>query len=205
MKRAIQLASVVWLCAAASAYADQNKPKNPPAPKPAPAPVAAKVPPRRNGVAGASGNPGGVPKGVGKLPPPPDNNPADWLRTMTPEQRERVIEKFLPQQQENIRKRLANFDNLPDAQKQRRLQQYNEFQALPLDKQQLVRQQMKAFNALPDDRRGAVKAAYVRLSNSTPEERANILARPQFRSRFSSEELQMLSVLPEYYPLEKKK
>ncbi len=204
MKRAIQLAGVVWLCAAASVYADQNKPKNPPAPKSAP--VAAKVPPHQNGGAANGGNPaGGVPKGVGKLPPPPDNNPADWLRTMTPEQRERVIEKFLPQQQVNIRKRLANFDNLPDAQKQRQLQRYDEFQALPPDKQQLVRQQMNAFNALPDDRRAAVKAAYVRLSNSTPDDRANILARPQFRSRFSSEELQMLSVLPEYYPLEKKK
>ena len=62
---------------------------------------------------------------------------------------------------------------------------------------------MNAFKALPDARREEVKKAYVRLSRETPEGRNAILARPQFRSRFTPAELQMLTVLPEYWPAQK--
>jgi hypothetical protein len=196
MKRAIQFAGVVWLCAVPVICADQNKPKNPTLKAP-PRATAKIVPPKVPKVEG--GARGGVPKGAAKLPNP--ENPIEVLRRLTPEERERVLEKYPPKQQANIRKRLENFDNLPEAQKQRQLGWTDEFYRLPPDKQQLVRQQIRAFNALPPERLAAVRAAYARLSKASPEERAEILARPQFQARFSPEELQMLRVLPEYWPL----
>jgi Protein of unknown function (DUF3106) len=199
IKRAIQLAGVVWLFTAVGVSADQNKPKKPPPPKPAPPPAAAKVAPWKGGGGGSAG---GVPKGAGKLPVP--GNPIERLRAMTPEQRERAIEKFPPDRQAQIRKGLENFDKLNEAQKQRQLQELDEFYKLPPDKQQLVRQQRQAFNELPDDRKIAVRAAYANLSNMTSEDRAARLARPQFQQRFSPEELQILSVLSENLPLPKK-
>ena len=191
MNRTIQFVGVVWLGVAAAAYADQNKPaKNPPPPKnPVAAKPSAQAPPN---------NAGGVPKGQTRLASP--DNPIDRLLRMTPEQREQAIEKFPPQQQANFRKRFENFDKQTEAQKQRQLEQKDQFWNLPADKQKLVRDQMNAFNALPEDRREEVKKAYIRLSHSTPEERNTILARPQFRSRFTPAELQMLTVLPEYWP-----
>jgi hypothetical protein len=125
----------------------------------------------------------------------------DALRSMTPEQRERVLEKFPPTQQAKMREQLAKFDSLPEAQKQRQLQFYDEFWKLAPDKQSMVRTQIKAFEQLPDDRKLAVKNAYARLSRETPEGRADILNRPNFRNRFSPEELQILTVLPQYYPI----
>jgi hypothetical protein len=119
---------------------------------------------------------------------------------MTPEQRERAIEKWPPDKQANFRKRFEAFDKLTDEQKQRQLAQKDEFWSLPPDKQQIVRDQIKVFNALPADRLPLVKQAYVALSRMTTEERNERLARPQFRSRFTPAELQILSVLPEYYP-----
>jgi hypothetical protein len=119
---------------------------------------------------------------------------------MSPEARERALEKLPQQQQANIRKRLENFDKQTEEQKQRQLDRLNALWALPPDKRALVTEKIKAFNDLPDDRRAAVRGAYVRLSKETPEGRAEILARPQFQKRFSPEELQILSVLPEYWP-----
>jgi hypothetical protein len=191
MNRAIQFVGVVWLGALVAACADQTKPAKPaPPPKPAPAAKPAKEAPPNN--------PGGAPKGRATLPNP--DNPIDRLLRMTPEQRERAIEKFPPQQQANFRKRFENFDKQTEAQKQRQLQHLDEFWTLPPDKQNLVRDQINAFKALPEDRLVIVRQAYVRLSGSTPDEREAILARPQFRARFTPAELQILTVLPQYYP-----
>jgi hypothetical protein len=202
MKRAIQVAGVVWLFGAIAIASDQTKPKNPPAAKAAPPPKST-PPPAAKWQGGGPNNPGGgTPKGARNLPVP--GNPIELLRAMTPEQRERALEKFPPDRQAQIRKGLENFDKQSDAQKQRQLQQLDEFYKLPPDKQQLVRQQRQAFNALPDDRKIAVRAAYANLSKMTPEERADRLARPQFQQRFSPEELQILSVLSEYLPLPEK-
>ncbi len=195
--RAIQIAAVVWLGTAIAGYADQNKPPKAPKPPKNPPPTAKIEHPGGPNPAVA----GGVPKGAGKLPNP--DNPIARLRAMTPEQRERAIEKLTPQQQVNARRMLENFDKQNDAQKQKQLGWANEFYGLPPDKQGLVRAQIKAMNALPPDRLREVRGAYARLSNVTPEKRAEILARPQFQKRFSPEELQMLTVLPEYWPLPK--
>jgi hypothetical protein len=192
MNRAIQFGAVVWLGIAAPVCAAQKPPKNPPPPKPAPAAKPAPHP-------AANNNAGGVPKGGAKMANPA--NPVFRLFTMSPEQRERAIEKLPPKQQENIRRTLANFDNKPQAEKDRELQRLNGLWSLPLDKQALVSQQIKAFDALPPDRLAVVRPAYRNLSGMTPEQRAERLAKPQFRSRFTPEELQMLSVLPEYYPM----
>ena len=200
MKRAVQVAAVVWLFGSVAIASDQNKPKNPPPPKPkaVPQPKAA-PPPSAKWQGGGPNAGGGIPKGAGKLPV--FGNPIELLRAMTPEQRERALEKFPPDRQAQIRKGLENFDKQNEAQKQRQLRELDEFYKLPQEKQQLVRQQSKAFNDLPDDRKIAVRAAYANLSKMTSEERAARLARPQFQQRFSPEELQMLSVLSEYLPL----
>ncbi len=132
MKRAIQLAGVVWLFTAVGVSADQNKPKNPPPPKPAPPPAAAKAEAWKGG-GGPSGGRGAAGGGAPKarnLPVP--GNPIELLRAMTPEQRERALEKFPPDRQAQIRKGLENFDKQNEAQKQRQLQELDEFYKLPL-------------------------------------------------------------------------
>jgi len=190
MNRAIQFVGVVWLGVAVSVCSAQKPPKNPPPPKP---PAAAKPAPQP-----AANNAGGVPKGGAKMANP--DNPIDRLLKMTPEQRELAIEKLPPQQQANARKRLANFDSKPQAEKDWELQRLNKLYSLPPDTRAQVTQQIKAFNALPIDRVTVVRPAYIRLSKATPEEREDILARPQFRARFTPAELQMLTVLPQYWP-----
>jgi hypothetical protein len=122
------------------------------------------------------------------------------LMRMTPEQRERALQKLPPERQARIREQLQRFDSLPKAEQERRLQLGATFANLPPETQNLVRRQIRAFNQLPEDRRRIVGAAFQRLRRLPPAERQARMARPAFQNRFTPEEQQMLSDLSENLP-----
>jgi hypothetical protein len=139
-------------------------------------------------------------KGGSKL-----NNPgasmAERLMQMTPEQRERALEKLPPDQQTQIRQRLERFDSLPALQRERRIQQYQQFSSLPPEKQRLVTKQIQALNRLPDDRRPLVLAEVQKLRRVPESERQGRLASGEFKAKFSPAEQQILSDVSENMPL----
>jgi hypothetical protein len=140
-----------------------------------------------------------APKAGGKLLNP--GNVADRLARMTPEERERALEKLPPERQAQIRQRLERFDNLPEQERVRRLQLYDRFAGLSPEKQDLVRRQIQAFNRLPDDRRPIVRAEIQRLSRMPESERQGRIASEEFKSKFSPAEQQMLSDISGNMPL----
>jgi hypothetical protein len=136
-------------------------------------------------------------------PAPKLANPGTLVRQlmrMSPEQRERALEKLPPRRQAEIRERLQQFDNLPRAEQQRRLQLSEMFANLPPEKQDLVRRQIQAFNQLPDDRRRIVGAAFQRLRRLPASERQARIASQPFRNRFTPAEQQILADLSENLP-----
>jgi len=128
------------------------------------------------------------------------NGAVERLLAMPPEQRERVLEKLPPAQQENLRRRFEQFDRRPPEERARLLNQWRRLESLPPEKRQLLARQMQAFNALPDDRRLVLRRALVQLSRLSPEERQARLDSRPFRNRFSDSELRMLSDIAENYP-----
>lgn len=122
------------------------------------------------------------------------------LMRMTPEQRERALEKFPPQRQALIRERLQKFDSLPKAEQERRLRLGEIFASLPPERQDLVRREIQAFNQLPDDRRRLVSAAFQRLRRLPESQRRELLGSERFRNRFSPPEQQMIADLSENLP-----
>jgi len=122
------------------------------------------------------------------------------LMRMTPEQRERALEKLPPQRQALIRERLQRFDDLPKAEQERRLRLGEIFANLPPEKQDLVRRQIQAFNQLPDDRRRLVGVAFQRLRRMSESQRQATLGSEPFRNRFSPSEQQMIADLAENLP-----
>ncbi len=122
------------------------------------------------------------------------------LMRMTPEQRERALEKLPPERQARIREQLQRFDSLPKAEQERRLRLAEMFANLPPEKQDLVRRQIKAFNELPEDRRRVVGPAFQRLRRLSDAERQAVMARPAFQNRFTPAEQQMLADLSENLP-----
>ncbi len=122
------------------------------------------------------------------------------LIRMTPEERERAIEKLPLQRQEQVRENLRRFDSLPKAEQERRLRLVEMFASLPPEKQDLVRRQIQAFNHLPDDRRRLVGPAFQRLRRMTESQRQARLASEAFRNRFTPAEQQMIADLAENLP-----
>jgi len=139
-------------------------------------------------------------KGAAKI-----NNPgasvAQRLMQMTPEQRERALEKLPPAQQAQIRQRLERMDSLPEQQRARMVQQYQQFTNLPPEKQRLVTRQIQAINNLPEDRGPAVRAELLRLRRMPENERQARFASEDFKSKFSPSEQQILSDISDNLPL----
>jgi hypothetical protein len=181
MKRALQSGAVLLLAAVAASAQKENLKKGPPMPPP-------KV--MKGGTFPKAPQKQG---GVGRF-----NNPANQferLLSMTPDQRERVIEKLPPQQQERLRARLDQFDHLPPAQKALRLGLANRYFALPPERQQAYQEQVQAFNKLPGPRRRIVAAELQSLWAMPDADRQARLGSEPYKSRFSPEELQMLNTI----------
>ncbi|HXB68004.1 MAG TPA: DUF3106 domain-containing protein [Candidatus Acidoferrales bacterium] len=190
MTRAFQIGGLLLLFAA-SGISDQKGSGKPP--KAAPPPRAEAARPNNPKANGEFKN------GAPRLPNPL-GNPVQRLMAMPPEQRERVLEKYPPQQQANLRQRLDEFDKLPPAEKARRLQLLQSFSNLPPEKQQILARQLPAFNALPDDRRIVLRKELVQLWRMPESERQARLNSEAFKSQFSPSELQMLSDISQNYP-----
>jgi len=151
------------------------------------------VPPPRPAAAPAA-------KGAPKLPNP--GAIVQQLMQMTPEQRERALEKLPPLRQAQIRQRLQQFDNLPKQQQERRLQQLRMLSSLAPETQSLVRRQIQAFNQLPEGRRRVVAVELQRLRRSSDNGRRARIASEEFHSSFSPSEQQILSDISGNMPLQ---
>jgi Protein of unknown function (DUF3106) len=142
-----------------------------------------------------------APKAPGNINDP-GANIAQRLLAMTPEQRERALEKFPPARQAQIRQRLERLDSLPPQQKNRLIRQYQMLASLPPEKQLLVRRQIQAFNRLPADRKRIVGPEMQKLRRMPESQREARVASEEFKSKFSPAEQQMLSDVSQYLPLE---
>src|SRR5581483_9169326 len=143
-----------------------------------------------------SGQERSVGGGSAQRPAPRLGNPGavvQQLMRMTPEQRERALEKLPPERQARIREQLQRFDSLPKAEQERRLRLAETFASLPPERQDLVRRQIRAFNELPEDRRRVVGPAFQRLRRMRESERQARMASPGFHNRFTPAEQQMLA------------
>ena len=91
----------------------------------------------------------------------------------------------------------AWFDGLSKDEQRAVLQQAERFDAFSPEKQRAFQQQMRALNQLPPERRRVVRAALQRLGTLSERERSEVFGREAFKSRFSPEELKIISDLSE--------
>jgi hypothetical protein len=145
--------------------------------------------------------PPAAPKAPQKLNDP-GASVAQRLLQMSPEQRERALEKFPPERQAQIRQRLQRLDSLPPQQQQRLIQQYQMLASLPPEKQLLVRRQIQAFNQLPDERKQIVGPELQKLRRMPESDREARLESDQLNSKFTPAERQILSDVSRYLPLQ---
>ena len=182
MFRSLHVTGLLVLAATVGVCADQNKPEKAPAP-PKGSPKAAAAPK------------GGAPK-MGPRPTNPASQAAK-LYSLSPEERERMLEKFPPKQQEGIRNNLKWFDGLPKEQQQAVMGRAERFAALTPQERAEFQRQFRALGQLPPERRQMVNGALRRLQGMSEAERVVRLNSPAFKQRFSPEELHMIDKLSE--------
>jgi hypothetical protein len=131
---------------------------------------------------------------------PPISNPASpaaRLYRATPEERDRALEKLPPKLQERLRAQLGHFDSLPKPQQEVMIRRAERYAALTPEQREAIRQQMTALRDLPQDRRTAVGLALRRLQPLSEEQRLKTVNSDEFKSRFSTEEQQIIADLSE--------
>jgi len=188
MARIFSIAGVALLCAGVVCASDQSKQPKAPPPK---APAAKAAP-------GGARNPANAGGGVAKNGPR-IANPGTLIQQlfrMSPEERERALEKAPPQQQERLRQQLERLDKLPEAQKAQMMRLGNELAALPPDTQMLLIKQINSFNAylksLPPDQRIVAGRELQRLQRMPEDRRMARIMSEDFRSSYSPEVQQMM-------------
>ena len=147
-------------------------------------------------------------KGLGKANLPkgggPRMNPANQferLIAMPPERREQVIEKLPPAQQQRLRARLNEWDQLPAPQKAMRLELLNRYASLPAEKQPAYLRQIDAVNNLEPERRKMVIRELRMLWRMPDAQRQSRLASDDYKARFSPGELEMLNAISAANPM----
>jgi hypothetical protein len=132
--------------------------------------------------------------------PPQDLNALDRLERMSPDQRQRVLEKLPPERRQRIEARLRQYESLTPEERERLRRQFERFRQMPPERQQALRELFRRFRELPEDRRRAVRRGVWELQRLGEARRELRLSRPWFRNRYSPEELQMVRELLEMAP-----
>jgi hypothetical protein len=147
----------------------------------------------RAGMRGAGPGPRANAQGAARGGP----NALDRWNRMSPEQRQRALEKLPPERRKQLEDRLERWNQLPKEQQERLRERYERFSSLPADKQQLVRQQYNRFRQLPPERQQELNREYAQLRDLPGPQRQERLNSDEFRSRFSPEDQQILRDLSE--------
>ncbi len=122
----------------------------------------------------------------------PGRNPIDRWNAMSPEERERELQKLPPERQQQIRERLERFNSLPPEQQERLRQRWAMFHRLPPDRQQKVRRDMRALYEMEPERRRAMVREFAELDHMSESDRESRFKSEEFRTRFTPEEQKIL-------------
>jgi len=93
-----------------------------------------------------------APNAAGAKQNPNRENPAKELerfQKMSPEDREKALDKLPPARRARVEQQLERFDNMPPEQRERQLQRLQAFQELPPERRAVVRQEIQDLRGLP--------------------------------------------------------
>lgn len=122
------------------------------------------------------------------------------LNRMTPEERQRALDRLPSDRRARVEERLNRLNSMPPAARERLRRQYDEFQKLPPEKQEAARRAFRDLNQIPENRRPVVRREIMRNRNLTPEKRAARFESEAFRSQFNDGEQKVVRDLADVTP-----
>src|SRR5450755_1512223 len=118
----------------------------------------------------------------------PAKTPIDDFEKMSPEERQKALDRLPPKQRQQVEERLKNFKELPPGQQQTLKNMYNRLNQLPPARQEVVRGALNQFAQQPADRQQAMRQELRGMAGLPEDERQTRLASPEFRSKFNGHE-----------------
>ncbi|HLJ50264.1 MAG TPA: DUF3106 domain-containing protein [Bryobacteraceae bacterium] len=131
-------------------------------------------------------------------------SPIQEFEGMSPEERQRALDRLPPGQRERVQQRLRQFDQLPPEQKRQVQNQLERLRQLPPKKQEQVREAMRKFGDQPPDRKKAMRQELRGMESLSPSERQARLNSPDFKSKFNKDEQDMVKHMSEILPGQEK-
>ena len=121
-----------------------------------------------------------------------EKTPIEEFETLPPEQQQKALNRLPPAQRQKLQERLQRFNALPPQQQQALKTLYNRLHQLPPPRQEAVRKAINKFSQAPADRQQAMRDELRSVAALPPEERQAHLNGPEFRSRFTKKEQDIL-------------
>lgn len=133
-------------------------------------------------------------------PVKPSKTPIDEFERMTPEERQRALDRLPPQQRKQLQERLQKFNQLPPEQQQNLRNMYTRLNQLPPEQQGKVREAINKFSQEPPGRQQAMREELRNLATLPQEDRQSRLSSPEFKSKFSGKEQQIVRQMSDLLP-----
>jgi len=121
-----------------------------------------------------------------------EKTPIEEFETLPPEQQQQALSRLPPAQRQKLQERLRRFNALPPQQQQALKTLYNRLHQLPPQSQDTVRKAINKFSQAPAGRQQAMRDELRSVAALPSEERQAHLNSPDFRSRFTKKEQDIL-------------
>jgi hypothetical protein len=122
----------------------------------------------------------------------PGPSAIERYNSMTPGQRERLLERLPPGRRREFEDRVERYNRLSPEEKERLQDRYDRFRQLPPNRRDEARRVFGRFRQLPEERQGLIQAEIQSLTKMTPEARQDYVDSAEFREKFSPEERRII-------------
>jgi hypothetical protein len=130
----------------------------------------------------------------------PPVNPIDRWNRMSPEERERELAKLPPERAKLIRQRIWRYNQMHPEEKQALRRRYQTFSQLPPEERQIVRDRFRELRQLAPARQTIVHREVEHVRQLPEAQRRALMDTPEFRSKFSPPERQIIRDLSTFLP-----
>ncbi|MBI1789392.1 MAG: DUF3106 domain-containing protein [Acidobacteria bacterium] len=114
---------------------------------------------------------------------------------MSPEERQKRLEKLPPERRQRIEENLERYRNLPPEEKERLRNRVEIFSHLPPARQEQARRLFRRFNMLPLERQQPLREEFQKLRGMPAGERRSYMDSEEFHNRYNAHEREMLHEL----------
>jgi Protein of unknown function (DUF3106) len=114
-----------------------------------------------------------------------------WNR-MSPEERQKALEKLPPERRQKIEQALNEYRSLTPEQRRQLRSRLETFNQLPPEKQNQARRLFRQFSELPPDRRPQLRSEFESLRAMPEADRRARLNSDEFRSKYNEHEQKFL-------------